>query len=157
MERRCGQCGIPIKRRKFCSETCWGLELKARLKAGILKLPSRKGQRATEETRRRMSAGIKAAVPRGERHCNWKGDEISRKAVHDWVYTTLGRPQRCEHCGTTQGRMDWANKSQEYKRDKDDWLRLCRKCHMAFDNTGQTIWKIRRERYGPTGHRTKAA
>lgn len=132
MKRSCAQCGTPIKRRKFCGQRCYGLHLKA---SGV-KPPSRTGIRASNETRKRMSAGIKAAVPRGENHPNWKGDAISKKAIHDWVYKTLGSPTTCENCGTTEGRLDWANKSQEYKRDISDWMRLCRTCHVRYDNIG---------------------
>lgn len=136
MMKTCAQCGIAIKRRKFCGQACWGAELRARLERGILVLPSNKGNRASEETKRRMSVGIKAAVPRGEDHFFWKGDKVGIKALHEWVYKTLGRPQKCEHCGTTEGVLDWANKSQEYKRIPEDWIRLCRKCHVRYDNIG---------------------
>ena len=29
----------------------------------------------------------------------------------------------------------------EYKRDVDDWIRLCAKCHYHFDGLGEKRWK----------------
>lgn len=130
--KTCAQCGIAIRRRKFCGQPCYGDYLKAR---GI-KPPSRTGQKASAETRKRQSESIKAAVPRGEQHPSWNGDNVGMKALHEWVYKTLGRPQKCEHCGTTEGQLDWANKSQKYKRSVDDWIRLCRACHVKYDDIG---------------------
>lgn len=48
----------------------------------------------------------------------------------------LGTPDTCEECGRTGliGRqIHWANVSKEYKRDLADWIRLCQKCHKAYD------------------------
>jgi len=57
-------------------------------------------------------------------------------ALHKWVYVRLGRPDTCEHCGAnglSGKKIHWANKSGEYKREVDDWLRLCPKCHRKYD------------------------
>lgn len=78
----------------------------------------------------------------GTKHCkqhqppnNWKGDKASYYAVHAWVARHRGRPQKCEHCGTTEKKKyQWANKSHEYKRDLNDWIRLCVPCHKKYDN-----------------------
>jgi len=77
---------------------------------------------------------FKQIVKRGEDSPNWKGDKVGKEALHNWVQGILGRPKKCEHCGTTTAKcFDWANISQEYKRDISDWIRLCRKCHTKFD------------------------
>ena len=73
----------------------------------------------------------------GEDHPNWRGEAVGNKGLHQWVEDFLGRPKKCEDCGTTTAkRFDWANISREYKRSNGlkDWKRLCRKCHIAFDN-----------------------
>lgn len=67
----------------------------------------------------------------GPAHPNWKGDEVSYKTLHQWVYRHKGRPGPCEHCGDTE--TEWANRSQEYRRDIADWLALCRPCHRTYD------------------------
>jgi len=72
----------------------------------------------------------------GENNVNWSGDEASYGAIHDWVSYHRGKPKKCEHCGITDPskRYEWANVSKEYKREIDDWIRLCKKCHYAYDD-----------------------
>ncbi len=53
--------------------------------------------------------------------------------LHEWVKKELGRPNKCEHCGTEDGLIEWANKSNQYLHTLSDWLRLCRSCHMKYD------------------------
>lgn len=79
--------------------------------------------------------GIKRNVEKGERHPSWKGQDISYKHLHIWLRNTYGKPIYCEHCKSTDPskRYEWANISGEYKRDRDDYLRLCHSCHMKFD------------------------
>lgn len=67
---------------------------------------------------------------------HWKGDDVGYSGLHTWVQRTLGKPDTCEHCKTSglKGReIHWANKSGNYKRDKEDWLRLCASCHLTYD------------------------
>ena len=74
-------------------------------------------------------------VKKGSDSPNWKGDNVGKTALHNWVEKNLGKPKKCEICGTTDPNKiyDWANISQEYKRDLSDWKRLCRSCHSKFD------------------------
>lgn len=71
----------------------------------------------------------------GENNVNWKGNKAKYGTIHDWVNYHRGKPCRCEHCNTSDksARYDWANISGKYKRDLNDWIRLCRKCHFNFD------------------------
>jgi hypothetical protein len=70
----------------------------------------------------------------GSNNHQWKGDDVGYGALHRWVYQTLGKPMKCEHCGTTTAKkFEWANKDHQYNRDKDDWIRLCTKCHRRYD------------------------
>lgn len=70
----------------------------------------------------------------GENNIKWKGDSVGYFALHAWIQRQYGKPQFCEHCKTSERRMyHWANVSKEYKRDRDDWLRLCVPCHRKFD------------------------
>lgn len=75
----------------------------------------------------------------GEVHPGFKGDAAGYVAIHAWVARRLGRPKNCEHCEATEN-LDWANKSGEYLRDLDDWIGLCRSCHMKYDRENN-IWK----------------
>jgi hypothetical protein len=70
----------------------------------------------------------------GENNPAWRGNHATMVAHHNWIKRQLGRPQKCEHCGTTEDRMyHWANKSGEYKRDVGDYIRLCVPCHKKYD------------------------
>jgi len=71
----------------------------------------------------------------GEKHYNWKGGDGGYGKLHYWVYQKKGRPTVCEFCGTTKGKLEWANKSQQYRKELNDWLSLCKKCHVEYDNT----------------------
>lgn len=65
---------------------------------------------------------------------NYKGDEVSIRALHNWVARKLGKPSKCEHCNITNAkRYEWSNISKKYKRDLSDWQRLCTRCHMIYD------------------------
>ena len=70
---------------------------------------------------------------RGRVPANFKGDEASHSAVHKWVYCRLERPAKCVKCGGG-GRIEWASISREAKRDLNDYMALCVKCHRKYDN-----------------------
>lgn len=66
------------------------------------------------------------------RPVNFK-ENPSYASLHDWVSRHKGKAIKCEHCGNINGRIEWANLSHEYKRDLNDWLSLCKKCHVKYD------------------------
>lgn len=120
------------REQKFCSKECWNVRAGYRTKkcagCGKVGLGSLCLKYCTKECERETKVGKK--------HPAWKGDAVGYDGLHKWVYSMLGRPEKCEHCGKDglKGReIDWANKSQEYRRDATDWLRLCKKCHKAYD------------------------
>lgn len=77
---------------------------------------------------------LKKTRPRDQDSWAWKGDSVGKEALHNWVQRKLGKPNKCEHClSTTKKQYDWANISQNYKRDVSDWIRLCRSCHAKYD------------------------
>lgn len=102
-----------------------------------------KGEKLTEEHRKNMSLttkGIPAPNRTGSKNGFWKGDNVGYIALHDWVKKWRGKPTKCEHCGIENifdklGRnlIHWANKSQRYLRDTNDWIALCAKCHKKYD------------------------
>lgn len=72
----------------------------------------------------------------GEEHPNWKVDGVGYTALHQRIRKILGKPDTCEHCkksGLKGQQIHWANKSNEYKQDISDWIRLCAKCHKKYD------------------------
>jgi len=56
----------------------------------------------------------------------------SYSGLHQWVYRKLGKAEICTKCGTNIN-VVWANKSNEYHKDLDDWLQLCQKHHTEYD------------------------
>ena len=77
---------------------------------------------------------LKRIIPKEEKSWAWKGNKVGKVALHNWVERQLGKPNKCEHCNSTnEKKYEWANKSQKYKRQLDDWIRLCPKCHAKYD------------------------
>ena len=75
-----------------------------------------------------------------ENHYLWKGDKVGYKALHGWLRRKYGIPDKCEKCGNNKF-MEWANISGEYKRERNDWMKLCKSCHNKFDGTIKNIRK----------------
>ncbi len=61
-------------------------------------------------------------------------DNPGRVALHSYIHKRIDKdkPKNCEHCGEEK-KLEMANKSHEYKRELDDWLWLCKKCHHHYD------------------------
>jgi len=82
----------------------------------------------------------------GENNWRWKGDQVGYDALHRWVAKQLGKPNICYNCGLkdTNRQYDWANISGNYIRDLNDWIRLCKSCHVLLDityeNSGIDKW-----------------
>lgn len=77
---------------------------------------------------------FKGVVKRGEMSPSWIGDEVGYGGLHSWVKKNLGKQSLCEHCGDTeQKKYEWSNKDHKYRRNLDDWQRLCSKCHRKYD------------------------
>ena len=67
----------------------------------------------------------------GNKNPNWKGREITYMGLHTWIKRKYHLPKVCEKCG--KKKPEWANKSGKYLRDRNDWIPLCRSCHMKYD------------------------
>lgn len=113
---------------KFCSRAC---SFKWRSKGPEKRKPYniRADNKGWFGKRDPWNKGIKSGQIPG----NFKGDSVGYDALHDWVSRHKGKATKCEHCGKTDGRIEWANKSHDYLRDLNDWIPLCKKCHFAFD------------------------
>lgn len=91
------------------------------------------GKKHTEETKYKMSQEKK-----GIKNINWKNENVGYGSLHSWVRREKGEPEACSLCGSNKY-VEWANISGEYKRDIDDFMALCAKCHRAYDNIGQKV------------------
>jgi ribosomal protein L40E len=63
----------------------------------------------------------------------WKGDDASYSAIHNWVIVHYGKAVKCRKCGRTDLSVEWANLPHTYKRDIRDWVPLCASCHRRRD------------------------
>jgi len=75
----------------------------------------------------------------GEKHHKYKGDKVSYSGIHHWVKKYFGQPMQCEWCNfesKNKYQIHWANLTGKYKRNREDWVRLCAKCHYHFDRNG---------------------
>ena len=108
--------------KKFCSKKCYTNYQKQNPNLGSYK----KGH-----------VGLK-----GKNNGWWKGNNVTYHHLHEWVNLYKGKANKCEHCNTKSNkRYEWANKSHQYKRDINDWISLCKKCHSKYDNVGPKISK----------------
>lgn len=82
----------------------------------------------------------------GQDHWNWKGDHVGYAGVHSWIEKILGKPFYCMNCDliSTSKKFQWHNLSGKYKRDINDWVRLCTKCHHKIENIANRGWITRR-------------
>lgn len=85
--------------------------------------------------RRIQRAGIIKSVSEqkiGNKNPMWTGKSVGYRALHAWVSRHKVKPKKCELCKIKPPK-DLANKSQQYKRDIEDFEWLCRSCHMNKD------------------------
>jgi len=108
-----------------CSKECGD---KSKKTPWLQKYAIKKGQRLSPKTEFKKGQKV------GNKNNKWKGEEASYFAKHIWANNHFGRPRFCEHCKCSSRKMyHWANISKEFKRERDDWLRLCVSCHKKFD------------------------
>jgi ribosomal protein L37AE/L43A len=70
---------------------------------------------------------------KNNRNPMWKGDNVGYGSLHEWIRKRKIKPNFCEYCKIRKA-YDLANISQTYKRDINDYIWLCRSCHMKSDN-----------------------
>ena len=71
----------------------------------------------------------------GKNHWNWK-ENPTYSVLHDWIERKKGMPTKCQQCGRESNSrriIQWANVDGKYKRDLDDYIALCSKCHFGYD------------------------
>lgn len=130
------------------------------------KPPSRRGVKHSEETKRKMrmrkhtqeTRKKMSEAHKGEKAYNWIRNKVGYGTLHSWARRELGKPKQCFICGIIgkkNGRnwsIHWANKSGNYKRDKNDWIALCIKCHKKYDSQNcleERKKKIKRKNLAP--------
>lgn len=77
---------------------------------------------------------------------NWKGDNVGYYALHMWISRHLGKAKKCIFCGN-EINVQWASISHKAKRDLNDYVSLCGKCHVAYDGYVYKSWITRKINY----------
>lgn len=106
-----------IKKTKCCSKKCFA-KYQSTIRTGI-----------------KFSEGHKKKISEskmGEKHPLWKIDAVSYVTLHDWVRRHKGKPVECVYCGGKTN-ISWASISHKAKRDLNDYISLCRRCHFMYD------------------------
>lgn len=86
-----------------------------------------KGRKFSKMRRKRMGV---AKI--GSKNPMWKGNDVKKEGLHQWVKRRLEKPNLCTNCERRKP-YDLANISGEYKRDINDYEWVCRSCHMRKD------------------------
>lgn len=102
------------------------------------------GKRLSDETKKKIANKLS-----GDKNHSWVGDNVGYSGIHMWISRNRLKPDSCQFCGSSGCRIEWANVSREYKRDFEDWIALCKKCHVKYDDTINKSWKTRKS-YDPT-------
>jgi hypothetical protein len=136
---------------KFCSSNCQIVWQRTTGRKNGVETPNWKGGRIEKKCRICKSIFLVYFNGKGKycsRECSNIGlqkDNPTYRAMHSWVQRQLGTPNICKHCGIKDSRRyDWANISKEYKRNLNDWIRLCHRCHFIYDDVANKAWKTRK-------------
>ena len=111
-----------------------------RIKEGRIKIWNKGGKHSPESIEKMSKAklGKKLTAEHKKRvGDSLQGESVNYRNLHRWVVKYKGQPDICSHCnlsGLTGRKIHRANKSRIYKRELSDWLRLCAKCHKAYDS-----------------------
>jgi len=90
------------------------------------------GWNPSEEIRKRIRENRKGKCI-GKIHPKWKGEKVGYDALHDWIKRKKGKAKQCVHCGTKDAkRYEWSNIDHKYRRNVDDFIELCTKCHYKY-------------------------
>ena len=143
VESKCQECGVCFMAvryllnaggAKFCGRKCAGASRVGKPSWNKGLIGWRKGEKHPW-------------MPHGEEHWSYKGEGVGYGGLHIWVRKNLGSASKCVHCGLTEipegmkRYFQWANKSHQYKRDLNDWIELCVKCHKAYDKANREVKK----------------
>lgn len=92
------------------------------------------GKTHNDKNRRIFSKISKTRI--NELNPMWKGDKVSYRGLHQWITNHYGKASKCEaiSCNGKSKKYEWANISGNYKRERNDFMELCKSCHRLYDN-----------------------
>lgn len=121
----CKECGIKFKDyyqndKSFCSRRCQYIFMN--------------GIPHTKEHKEKIRKTSLKVSKRGEESHKWKGDNAGYHAFHRYVSIIKPKPKKCQLCSKNK-KLELAFKKhpQKYTRNPNDYLWICRKCHVIKD------------------------
>lgn len=78
--------------------------------------------------------------------------------IHQWIRNHFGKASKCTNtnCDGSRERYDWALiKGKKYDRNINNFLELCRKCHIGYDFTEERIENLKKRSVGGIMSREK--
>lgn len=115
------------RKQKYCSKKCWSI----RGNRHSLKCEGCSKIGLNKYGKKYCSRDCAQKHIKNEKHGQWKGDLAGYSARHK----ILGKPNQCFNCRGNTPRVEWANVSGEYLRNKNDFIPLCSGCHRKFDRS----------------------
>ncbi len=97
------------------------------------------GKHLSEQSKIILSRSLKESYFKRRNHENTWSDEdkeINYQNFHRKIRKLFGEPDTCEYCnksGLVSCQIHWASKNHVYSEKREDWLRLCAKCHKEYD------------------------
>ena len=160
--------------RKFCSKKCcndsrrgkktgykhpelWKKQMSEKRMGMVFTIEHKENLRKSHLGKKLSKESIqkRSILQSKENHYLWKGDDVGYAGIHVWINKWYGSPETCEHCqktGLTGHSIHWANISGEYKREREDWKRLCAKCHRLYDMQNKLRHLSKNNRFNIKNH-----
>jgi len=85
----------------------------------------------------------KVSAKSGDRSPTWTGNKVGYMGIHHWLKKNFGKANKCENsnCLNLSKKFEWAKlKSKGYQRKRENFIRLCRRCHMFYDGLIRGGW-----------------
>lgn len=138
-------------KQKFCSRRCYYIgrpRLRHKIESIEKMRQSKKGhgwpegyserQSKAQKERFKHEAPWNKNLSYGDAKWFWKGDSNGYRRLHKKIQRKFGTPKVCEHCNREDlSRYEWANKTGKYQEEREDWLRLCKSCHIKYDGSNK--------------------
>jgi hypothetical protein len=115
----------------YCSRACCMKDKKPRKS----KLPNRiclicnKEYSGYRHGRLYCSNKCKGEAKKNEGNLNWKADKVKYSGLHVWLRRNKPKTPACELCKKENCKLEIHNISGKYKRDINDYIWVCSKCH----------------------------
>ena len=111
------------------------------------KSKSHKGNKHSEETKNKISKANTGKIKSKEmiKKMIISFKKVSYRSKHYKMTKKYGKPIFCELNKNHKAKQyDWANINHKYNENINEWIRLCRSCHILFDNKTIKLSKIKK-------------